>query len=58
MEKLIGYTAMLAGVIGVVTLRVLSIDLTEGQSLVAYWHGWAISASLLFLGAFLMGRKG
>jgi hypothetical protein len=58
MEKLIGYTAMLAGVIGVVTLRVLSIDLTEGQSLVAYWHEWAISASLLFLGAFLMGRKG
>ena len=48
--------AVLAGVVGTMTLRVLTVDLTEGQALVRYWWGWAICFGLLVFGSISVNK--
>lgn len=43
--------AVWAGAVGMMVLRVLTVDLTEGQALLEYWWAWALFAGLLIFGA-------
>lgn len=53
----IGVVALLIGSIGVMVLRTLTVDLTEGQALIRYWWGWAICFGLIVGGAVLVKKE-
>ena len=53
----IGVGAVLLGGIGVMALRAMTIDLTEGQALIRYWWGWAICFGLVVGGAVIVKKE-
>jgi hypothetical protein len=53
----IGVCAVFIGVVGIMWLKVLSVDLTEGQALARYWPGWLAFAAMLVGGAWIVKRN-
>ena len=50
MDKLIiilGYISIISGIAIIITLRIVGIDLTEGQLLIRYAHYWVLSVGLV-----------
>jgi len=39
------------------TLRVLTVDLTEGQAMLRYWWGWAICLALVVGGTVIVKKE-
>jgi hypothetical protein len=52
-----GLVAIFSGVVGTMTLRVLTVDLTEGQALLRYWWGWAICLALVVGGTVIVKKE-
>lgn len=53
----IGVVAVFVGCVGIMALRVLTLDLTEGQALTHYWWGWAICLALVVGGAIITKKE-
>lgn len=52
-----GLVAVFTGAVGIMGLRVLTVDLTEGQALIRYWWGWAICFGLVVGGAVIVKKE-
>jgi len=53
MDRLIiilGYIFIISGIVIIITLRIIGIDLTEGQLLIKYAHYWVLSVALVIGG--------
>jgi uncharacterized membrane protein YdcZ (DUF606 family) len=57
MKMATGWMLMIAGVVLIVWTRIISIDLTEGQALVAHAPVWALSAGFVLGGYYLTSQQ-
>ncbi len=58
MAKGVAWICIGIGAVMVVTLRIIGIDLTEGQLLIQYAPTWVIGGCLVFVGLILMWADG
>ena len=48
--EMLGYISIISGIAIIITLRIVGIDLTEGQLLIKYAHYWVLSVALVIGG--------
>lgn len=56
--KILGWITIALALIETVFLRIVGINMTEGQLLITFWPAWLTIVGLFFLGAWLLREKG
>ncbi len=56
-DAVLGWTAVAAGMLAIVVLRLIGVDLTEGQLFFEFFPAWLGVIALLLVGALLLSNS-
>ena len=54
--RVLSISLIAVGIVMLITLRVVTIDLTEGRSLTAYWEWWLLAPVIMGVGLYIFNK--